>query len=209
MVLESCIPPTQPIQRPRPVAQPYVSSHPDGVFAQYIHSGFTCGFHIGFDRHNSVLCTVTMNHPSFLPNTTIVNDHISAKIAVGCLVGPMPSMLILHVHPSPIGLVPKSHQVGKWRLIVDLSAPHGHRINDGIASSICSLAYLSVDYTVKFILKIGPRTELMKLDLKDAYQFVPILPNGQHLLAITWRGMTYFDLPFHLSCSLHPKFSLQ
>ena len=69
------------------------------------------------------------------------------------------------------------------------------------------LAYSSVDYAVKFILELSPQTKLVKLDLKDIYQFVPIHPNGQHLLAITWRGMKYIDLPFHLSCSLHPNFS--
>ena len=207
MALESCVPPTQPIQWPRgptPVfidrLLPYLSSHPDRLFVQYIHSGFTCGFHIGFDRHGSVLHTVTTNHPSSLANTTIVDNHISAESQVGRLVGPLPSILVPHVYPSPIGLVPKSHHTGKWRLIVDLSAPHGHSINDGIASSMCSLAYSSVDDAVKFILELGPGTQLVKLDLKDAYRMVPIHPNDQHLLAITWRGMTYIDraLPFGL-----------
>lgn len=128
-----------------------------------------------------MLCTVTMNHPSSLANTTKVNNHITAEKQVGWLVGLIPSMLIAHVYPSPVGLVPKTHQVGKWKLIVDLLAPHGHSITDG---SICFLAYSSVDDPVKFILELGPRTELVRLDFKDAYWMVPIHINDQHLLAI-------------------------
>ena len=51
------------------------------------------------------------------------------------------SMLVPNDYSGPIGPVPESHQVGKWRLIVDLSAQHAHSVNDGIASSVCSLAY--------------------------------------------------------------------
>ena len=38
-----------------------------------------------------------------------------------------------HIHVSRIGVIPKKHQAGKWRLIVDLSYPEGQSINDGIA----------------------------------------------------------------------------
>ena len=47
MTLESCVPPTQPIQWPRGLTPvfidrllPYLSFHPDRLFVQYIHSGF-------------------------------------------------------------------------------------------------------------------------------------------------------------------------
>ena len=36
------------------------------------------------------------------------------------------------VHISPIGLIPKGGQPGKFRLIVDLLYPHGASINNGI-----------------------------------------------------------------------------
>ena len=49
------------------------------------------------------------------------------------------------VHVSPIGLIPKGGQPGKFRLIVDLSSPHGASVNDGIDPDLCSLSYFSVD----------------------------------------------------------------
>ena len=48
-------------------------------------------------------------------------------------------------HCNPMGLIPKSHQPGKFRLIVDLLAPLGRSVNDGIDSGLCSLSYVSVD----------------------------------------------------------------
>ena len=36
------------------------------------------------------------------------------------------------VHVSRFGVILKTHQPGKWRLITDLSHPQGHSINDGI-----------------------------------------------------------------------------
>lgn len=42
-------------------------------------------------------------------------------------------------------MIPKRHRQNKWRLIVDLSSPEGHSVNDGIDSTTCSLSYVSVD----------------------------------------------------------------
>ena len=43
-------------------------------------------------------------------------------------------------------------------------------------------------------------TQLVKLDIKDAYRIVPIHSSNYHLLGIEWRGFTYIDraLPFGL-----------
>ena len=105
-----------------------------------------------------------------------------------------------HVHISPIGLVPKGHTTGKWRVIVDLSSPMGCSVNDGIDADLCSLRYASLDDALKLISRLGPGTQLVKMDLKDAYRMVPVHPDDQHLLAISWEGATYVDrsLPFGL-----------
>ena len=43
-------------------------------------------------------------------------------------------------------------------------------------------------------------TQLVKMDLKDAYRMVPIHPHDQHLLVIVWGGNIFVDrcLPFRL-----------
>ena len=48
------------------------------------------------------------------------------------------------LHTSLFGVIPKICQPGqpqKWRLIVDLSAPQGQSVNDGIKLEFCSLSY--------------------------------------------------------------------
>jgi len=48
----------------------------------------------------------------------------------------------LAIHCSPFGVIPKKNKPGKWRLILDLSTPTDHSVNNGIAkdrSSYCSI----------------------------------------------------------------------
>ena len=98
-----------------------------------------------------------------------------------------------------IGLVPKSHS-DKWRMIVDLSSPRGHSVNDGISSAICSLQYATVDDAVGIIRRLGRGTELVKIDLSNAYRMVPVHPEDQPRLGISWNGGLFVDraLPFGL-----------
>lgn len=116
------------------------------------------------------------------------------------MVGPVTGGLKDYVHCSPIGLVPKGQDSGRWRMIVDLSAPSGRSVNDGIAEDYCSVKYSSVDEAVKFVTMLGQHTVLIKVDLKSAYRFVPIHPADRHLLGIQWEGSVYVDqaLPFGL-----------
>ena len=47
---------------------------------------------------------------------------------------------------------------------------------------------------------LGQGTQLVKIDLKDAYRIVPVHSDDYHLLGITWDGETFIDraLPFGL-----------
>ena len=43
----------------------------------------------------------------------------------------------LGVHVSPYGVIPKKSKPNKWRLILDLSSPTGHSVNEGIDKETC------------------------------------------------------------------------
>ena len=45
------------------------------------------------------------------------------------------------VHSSPFGVI-QNKEVGKWRLIMDLSHPKGASINDGIDKALASISYV-------------------------------------------------------------------
>lgn len=205
--LEECTDPACPVQWPTcpsPVHlnhwMEFLYSHPDQEFAAYIHTGLSQGFRIGYNRQISSLRSTSRNHPSALSNPQVVQDHIAAEVEVGRLLGPMKQALLPLLHSSPIGLVPKSNQVDRWRMIVDLSFPPGGSVNDGVARELASLTYAKVDDAIQHILQLGVAAKLVKIDLKNAYRIVPIHPQDHHLLAITWEGETYIDraLPFGL-----------
>ena len=77
------------------------------------------------------------------------------------------------VHTSPIGLVPKQHRKDRFRMIVDLSSPSGQSVNDGVK-------YASVDQAVSIIQHLGRGTQLVKVDINDAYRIIPVHPSDYH-----------------------------
>ena len=167
-----------PPRTPTPVVVtsllPALRLHPDQRFAEYIQNGLLAGFRIRFNRR-CPLQALHRNHPSVSQHPEVVQEHIRSELQRGSLVGPLHPSLAPQVHTSPIGLVPKS-QSDRWRMIVDLSAPNGASVNDGIGADVCSLTYASVDNAVSIIQHLGQGTELVKMDLKDIYRIIPVHP---------------------------------
>ena len=89
---------------------------------------------------------------------------------------------------------------GKYRLIMDLSSPKNFSVNDGIDPALLSLSYASIDHLSSLILSLGRGAMLVKADIKEAYQMIPIHPQDQQLLGVQWRGEVFIDgmLPFGL-----------
>ena len=112
-----------------------------------------------------------------------------------------------NVHVSKLGVIPKKHQPGKWRLIVDFSSPKGASINDFIDPSFCSLTYASVEDAAAYVFKAGQGALLAKLDIKSAYRNIPVYPGDRHLLGVCWQGRTlvchlaFKNIQCHYRCS--------
>ena len=177
-----------------------LANHPEKEFTQFILNGIQLSFRVGFNYSQQVMKSKSRNMLSTLDHPTVVEAYIHNELTLGRLTYiPNPTNLPWY-HASPIGIIPKKHKPGKWRLIVDLSAPEGHSVNDGIEKALCSLSYISVDNVAKTILQLGPGTLLGKMDVKEAFRIVPIHPSDRLLLAIQWKGNLYIDkvLPFGL-----------
>ena len=103
------------------------------------------------------------------------------------------------VQVSPFGVIRKS-ELGKWRLILELSSPEGFSVNDGVDKHLCSLSYLSVDEVAERVVEVGKGALLAKFDLKAAYRNDPVHPEDHWFLGMVWGDKLYVDLvlPFGL-----------
>ena len=79
----------------------------------------------------------------------VIDAYLSAELAARRLAGPFDSPRWPSLHISPFGVIPKSHQPGKWRLILDLSSSSGCSVNDGIPKAPFTLHYVSVDDAIR------------------------------------------------------------
>ena len=179
-----------------------MNDHPDPWFASYILRGIKEGFRIGFEW-SSDLTSTRRNIPSAYEHPEVVEDYLRAELAVGNFLGPLPSDMLSTgqvVQTSRIGVIPKGHNTGKWRLITDLSFPKDKSVNDGVSSKFCSLEYTSVDKIAATALAYGKGALLAKIDIKAAYRLIPVHPTDRPLLGIKWQGQLYLDakLPFGL-----------
>ena len=175
-------------------------THPDRQFVDYILGGIGKGVHIGVDRATRLRPAQCGNLPSVHSLPTLVAQHIREEGAAGRLLGPLPPLLTRGCQVSPIGLIPKPHQPGKWRLIVDLSSPHGFSVNDAISVEHCHMHYTSVLEASALIRQLGRGARLAKIDLHQAYRMVPVHADDHHLLGIKYQNETFVDtaLPFGL-----------
>ena len=178
----------------------FLAAHPDKDYVNYIRDGLAHGFRIGFNNLGTLLRLSPKNHKSVVDNPQAVASFINTKCAAGRVNGPFQIKHMPGIHISSLGIICKQHQLGKWRLIVDLSFPKGHSINDGIAPTICSIKYASVDDAVNIIHALGRNTLMAKLDLKSAYRMVPVHQEDQWLLGMSWNNQLFVDtrLPFGL-----------
>ena len=85
-------------------------------------------------------------------------------------------------------------------MILNLSSPDGHSVNDGIRKDPFTVQYVKVDDTIDGIMSLGRGTLLAKFDVESAYRIIPVHPNDLDLLVTQWQGNYFVDitLPFGL-----------
>ena len=174
-------------------------SHPDQERASYLLNGLRNGFRIGYNYKDNTCQPRRQNMSSAALNPQVVEEYLSKECSTGRIVGPLPRQEFPFVQISPFGVIPKSTP-GKWRLILDLSSPHGKSVNDGIDKRLCSLTYTKVDEVANYVLQKGRGTRLAKIDIQEAYRVVPVHPQDRLLLGMMWDDHLYVDtaLPFGL-----------
>ena len=177
-----------------------LATHPVQEMVYFFLQGLGTGFRIGFAYHQSALKSAKRNMRSAMEHSTVVEEYLDKEIREQRIAGPFRKEEVLAAHINRFGVIPKSHQPNKWRLIVDLSYPKGKSVNDGIPKELCSMVYVTIDDAISKILSLGPGTLLAKIDIQSTFRLIPVHPADRHLTAMEWDGKVLIDtyLPFGL-----------
>ena len=88
-------------------------------------------------------------------NPQVIREYLDVERKQEVLLSPFEWSEVPEVHLSHFGVISKSNQPGKWKLIVDLSHPEGRSVNDEVSGKLCSLQYMRMEEVVKRFLKLG------------------------------------------------------
>ncbi len=109
----------------------------------------------------------------------VIRDFLASELVAGRVLGPLGPDAVEQVQVNRFGLVPKGHQLGKWRLIVNLSFPRGLSMKDGIEPEVCSLHYTSVDEACRRVVAKDRGTVIAKFDVEGAFRTVLVHPGDR------------------------------
>ena len=114
-----------------------LQTHRDQAFAQYVVNGLCHGFCIGFSRSTPLRSARTnMGYAHLHPG--VVTNYIEKELSLGRMLGPFPtSFSVPELQINRFGVGPKGHNMGKWRLITDLSFHLGMSVNEGVDPCLC------------------------------------------------------------------------
>ena len=185
--------------------QSVLEGYPLQPLVEFFISGISQGFRIGYEYGHRVLRPAYKNLNCALQHKEVVDDYLQTEILQNRVAGPFNRSDFHEIQISRFGVIPKGHQPNKWRLILDLSFPKKHSVNDGIPKSLCSLTYITVDDAIDAISKLGPDTLLAKIDIKNAFRLLPVHPADRHLLGMKWRELIYVDTCFPFGLRSAPK----
>ena len=173
-------------------------NHPDRHKVDYVLSGLRHGFRLGFHPESTHLKSAKANCPSALKQPSIIDEYLAKEVSLGRVFGPTAIPPIESLQVSRFGVIPKKD--GGWRLILDLSFPFGHSVNDGINKEQFTFTYSKVSDAISLIIKAGHGALMGKVDIKSAYRIIPVHPSDRHLLGMLWQSGFYVDLalPFGL-----------
>ena len=176
-----------------------LTSHPDRAYVGYIIRALREGFRIGFQR-GAPLRSASASMPSSRLRPRVITDYLAGELGKNRMIGPLPISWRPLLHINRFGLIPKVHDSGKFRLITDLSFPHGASVNEGICADLVSLSYIAVDDVAEIVQRLGTGSRLAKMDVEATYRLIPVHPQDRVLQGMEWEGNIYVDpcLPFGL-----------
>ena len=170
----------------------------DPAETTFLVDGFIHGFHINYFGTPSL--SSLHNHPSASAHRDIVAQKLAKELSLGRIAGPFSSPPFLNFQSSPLGVVPKK-EPNAFRLIHDLSYPHGNSINEGIPKEFSTVTYETLDHVLSLLSQFGRGALLAKTDIEDAFRIIPTHPSCYHLFGFTWDSSFFYDRCLPMGCA--------
>jgi hypothetical protein len=164
-----------------------------GNLPSTIHNILTFGARIGYTGSQKLMLSKNLSSANKDPatiTTQLQKDWDLQRVSLHSGVSPFCS--------SPLGLVPKGD--GGWRRIHTSCTRNGDSVNDWIPESYGNMVYTTVEDIFELVCCAGQGALLVKKDLKDAFQVIPVALEKRWLLGFLWDGRYYHEncLPFSL-----------
>ena len=160
-----------------------LGGHPDRQTVDYVLNGLRNGFRLGFNSNSTKLKSVKANGLSALKHASVIDNYPAKEVSLGRVFRPTSIPPTNNLQVNLFGVIPKKD--GEWRLIIlDLSFPFGHNVNDGINKDEFTLTYSKVSDAISLIIKARRGALMGKVDIESAYRIIPVHPSDRHLLGM-------------------------
>ena len=113
---------------------------------------------------------------------------------LGRILGPFAEPPLDGLICSPLNLVPKAGNPGKFRLIHNLAYPYNQNsVNANIPDHQAVVSYAPFDKAVRICQSLGSHCYIAKMDYDSAFRIFPISGQDIHLLGFTLNNQFYIN----------------
>jgi hypothetical protein len=122
-----------------------------------------------------------------------VSDAIAAWVKQGYAFGPVEEDDV-PAHAKINSILTRTKPNGSVRIILNLSAPRGFSVNDGIDKDDFPAKMSSTEAWLAVLNRAGRSCSVMKIDFADAYKHVPVAAADTDLQWFEWGGKYFKEL---------------
>jgi hypothetical protein len=144
-------------------------------------------------RGEARLPTKSKNSDSCYDFGAQISDSIADWVTKGYAYGPI-NHKALPRDAKVSSIMTKLKPNGAVRVILNLSAPKGGSVNDGINKDEFPVAMSSTEKWVRVLNRVGHECKMVKLDWSDAYKHISVCADDVHLQFFYWLGMFFAEL---------------
>lgn len=144
--------------------------------------------------------TFATNAPSAYADGPQVSDAIADWLKKGFAYGPVPLDQV-PTNAKFSGIMTKPKPNGSVRIILNLSAPLGSSVNEGINPSDFPTTMSSTTAWLRVLRTVGKNAKMCKIDWADAYKHLAVHPEDTDLQWFTWAGKAFKELCLIFGCA--------